>query len=143
MFFVSTRDKSLNLLEIEMLSRLQMHRTLNDDEIVYLRKRKLVEGRKNALYFAKSVAKATGQEAEYTRKKGFDDDYYKDLILKALDQHKTLGRKAFNDLLITKLPDALTEKQKLSKVGNLLTSLRMAGKIVCGKDKRWTLNKFA
>ena len=98
---------------------------------------KLVEGRKNALYFAKSVAKATGQEAEYTRKKGFDDDYYKDLILKALDQHKTLGRKAFNDLLINKLPDALTEKQKLSKVGNLLTSLRMAGKIVCGEDKKW------
>lgn len=132
-----TRDKSLNLLEIEMLSRLQMHRLLNDDEIAYLRKRKLVEGRKNALYFAKSVAKATGQEAEYTRKKGFDDDYYKDLILKALDQHKTLGRKAFNDLLINKLPDALTEKQKLSKVGNLLTSLRMAGKIVCGEDKKW------
>ena len=120
-----------------------MHRILNDNEIAYLRKRKLVEGRKNALYFAKSVAKATGQEAEYTRKKGFDYDYYKDLILKALDQHKRLSRTQINELLLNKLPEALTEKQKLSKVGNLLTSLRMAGKIVCGKDKKWSLNKFA
>ena len=34
--------------------------------IAYLRKRNLVEGRKNTLYFAKSVAKATGQEAKVT-----------------------------------------------------------------------------
>lgn len=55
--------------------------TTNNDEIAYLRKRKLVEGRKNALYFAKRVAGATGQKAVYTRIKGFDDEYYKDLIL--------------------------------------------------------------
>ena len=42
-----TRDKTLNLLEIEMLSRLQTHKPLNNDEIAYLRKRKLVEGRKS------------------------------------------------------------------------------------------------
>ncbi|MBQ7710893.1 MAG: putative DNA binding domain-containing protein [Bacteroidales bacterium] len=132
-----TRDKSLNLLEIEMLSRLQMHRTLNDDEIAYLRKRKLVEGRKNALYFAKSVAKATGQEVEYTRKRGFDDEYYKDLILKAIDQHKRLSRTQINELLMNKLPDALTEKQKLIKIGNLLLALRKKEKIEVGEKRLW------
>ena len=132
-----SRDKTLSLLDIEMLSRIQMHRPLNNDEIAYLRKRKLVEGRKNALYFAKSVAGAIGQKAEYTRIKGFDDKYYKDLILKALDQHATLGRKDFNELLLSKLPDALTEKQKLIKVGNLLLTLRKAGKIKVGEDRMW------
>ena len=132
-----SRDKTLSLLDIEMLSRIQMHRPLNNDEIAYLRKRKLVEGRKNALYFAKSVAGATGQKAEYTRIKGFDDEYYKDLILKALDQHETLSRKDFNELLLSKLPDALTEKQKLIKVGNLLLTLRKAGKIEVGENRMW------
>ena len=132
-----TRDKTLSLLDIEMLSRIQMHRPLSNDEIAYLRKRKLVEGRKNALYFAKSVAGATGQKAEYTRIKGFDDEYYKDLILKALDQHETLSRKDFNELLLSKLPDALTEKQKLIKVGNLLLTLRKAGKIEVGENRMW------
>lgn len=41
-----TRDKTLSLLDIEMLSRIQMHRSLSKEELDYLRKRKLVEGRK-------------------------------------------------------------------------------------------------
>ena len=138
-----TRDKTLTLLDIEMLSRLQTHRPLSDEEIAYLRKRKLIEGRKNALYFAKSVAKATGQKAEYTRNKGFDDNYYKDLILKALDQHVTMSRPEIDTLLMTKLPEALTDKQKVSKIGNLLTSLRKADKIVFGEKKLWRRKQFS
>lgn len=137
-----SRDKTLSLLDIEMLSRIQMHRPLNNDEIAYLRKRKLVEGRKNALYFAKSVAGATGQKAEYTRIKGFDDEYYKDLILKALEQHGRLSRPEVNALLMNKLPEALTEKQKLSKIGNLLTYLRKNGKIELLENKMWA-RKFS
>lgn len=132
-----TRDKTLNLLEIEMLSRVQMHRPLSDNEIAYLRKRKLVEGRKSSLYFAKSVAKATGQKAEYTRNKGFDDNYYKDLIMKALDQHVTMSRPEIDTLLMTKLPEALTDKQKITKIGHLLTDLRKSDKIVFGEKKLW------
>lgn len=132
-----SKDRSLTLLEIEMLSRLLMHRPLSDYEISYLRRRKLVEGRKSALYIAKNVAKATGQKAEYTRNKGFDDNYYKDLILKALDQHITMSRPEIDNLLMTKLPEALTDKQKVSKIGNLLTALRMANKIVFGEKKLW------
>lgn len=101
--------------------------------------RKLVEGRKNALYFAKSIAKATGMEAEYTRKRSFDDNYYKDLIIKALDQNEKLGRAQINELLLEKLPEALTEKQKETKIGNLLLALHKAGKIVLGEKKQWML----
>ena len=138
-----TRDKTLNLLDIEMLSRLQMHRQLSDNEIAYLRKRKLVEGRKNALFFAKSVARATGQKAEYTRKKGFDDDYYKDLIIKSLEQHVSMSRPDINNLLLTKLPEALTDNQKITKIGHLLTALRKANKIEVGEKKEWRLKKFS
>lgn len=134
-----TRDKTLNLLEIEMLSRLLMHRQLSDDEITYLRKRRLVEGRKNALYFAKSVAKATGQEAKYTNDKGFDDNYYKDLIIKSITQHKKMSRPKIDGLLWNKLPEALSDKQKENKITNILASLRRAGKIMQGKKRQWVL----
>ena len=136
-----SKDKTLTLIDIEMLSRVQMHKPLSDEEIAYLRKRKLVEGRKSSLYFAKSVAKATGQKAEYTRNKGFDDEYYKDLILKALDQHVTMSRPEIDTLLMTKLPEALTEKQKITKIGHLLTSLRKTDKIIFGEKKLWRRKK--
>lgn len=50
-----------------------------------------------------------------------------------------MSRKDVDDLLIKKLPDALDEKQKLSKVGNLLTQLRVKGRIRVGEKKRWIL----
>lgn len=136
---ILTKDKSLKLFEIEMLSRLQMHKSLSDAEIDYLRKRKLVEGRKNALYIANSIAKTTGQKAKYTRNKGLDDQYYKDLIITALRQNTRMGRAEIDDLLIDKLPEALTSKQKENKITNLLAALRKGGKIRSGDKRLWEL----
>ena len=79
----------------------------------------------------------TGQEAKYTKDKGFDDNYYKDLIMKYLDQHGKKGRAKINELLLNKLPDALTDKQKIIKVGNLLLALHKAGKIELCEKKLW------
>ena len=136
-----SRDKSLTLLDIEMLSRLQTHKALNDDEIAYLRKRKLVEGRKSSLYFAKSVAKATNQEAEYTVMKGFDDQYYRDLIVKALKEHHRLRRTDINRLLINKLPAALDDNQKKNKIDYLLKFLRKDGAIYVDEDRYWRVTE--
>lgn len=88
-------------------------------------------------YIAFWCVSAGAQKAEYTRNKGFDDNYYKDLILKALDQHVTMSRPEIDTLLMTKLPEALSDKQKVSKIGNLLTSLRKANEIVFGEKKLW------
>lgn len=133
------KNTSLSLPVIEMLNRVQLERRLTDEEIKYLRKNGLVEGRKNALTISKPLAQKVGQVASYTLNKGFDDEYYRDLIIKALRQHGSLSRKDVDDLLIKKLPDALDEKQKLSKVGNLLTQLRVKGRIRVGEKKRWIL----
>lgn len=131
------KDHSLNLMEMELLSRIQMHRNLTDYEIAYLRKRKLVEGRKNALYVAKTVASNIGKKADYTKNKGLDDKYYKDLLSKFIKQHKKVSRKDIDELLLTKLPEALTEKQKITKIGHLLSALKKAGVIRLGEKKMW------
>ena len=131
------KDQSLNLMEMELLSRIQMHKSLTDYEIAYLRKRKLVEGRKNALYIAKTVASNIGKKADYTKNKGLDDKYYRDLLSNFIKQHKKVSRKDVDDLLLTKLPDALTEKQKMTKIGHLLSALKKAGTICLGEKKMW------
>lgn len=131
------KDSSLNLLDMELLSRIQMHKALADYEIAYLRKRKLVEGRKNALYIAKTIANNIGKKADYTKNKGLDDKYYKELLTKFVKQHKRVCRKDVDDLLFTKLPDALTERQKMTKIGHLLSALKKKGIIRLGEKKMW------
>ena len=54
-----------------------------------------------------------------------------------------MNRPEINALLMNKLPEALTEKQKLSKIGHLLTYLRQSGKIEIGDKKQWQLKKFS
>ena len=122
---------------VELLSRIQMRRNLTDYEISYLRKRKLVEGRKNALYIAKTIASKIGQKADYTKNKGLDDKYYRDLLSKFIKQHKKVTRKEVDDLLLSKLPDALNDKQKTTKIGHLLSALRKMDVIKMGEKKMW------
>lgn len=134
---ILAKDKSLNLADMELLSRIQLHKPLTDYEIAYLRKKKLVEGRKSALYIAKSVASNIGMKADYTKHKGLDDEYYRDFLTKFIKQHKKVSRKEVDELLLEKLPDALTEKQKMTKIGHLLSSLRKKDVIRLGEKKIW------
>ena len=48
-----------------------------------------------------------------------------------------MSRPEIDTLLMTKLPEALTDKQKTYKIGNLLAALRLSGKIIFGEKKLW------
>ena len=126
---ILAQNTSLSLSEIEILNRVQLNKFISDEELNYLRKKKLIEGRKPNIYLARSVAQKIDQKIEYSNNKGFDDSYYCDLIIKALSEHKVLTKQEITKLLIKKLPDILTSKQKHSKIQNLLTKLRKSGKI--------------
>ena len=88
------------------------------------------------------VAQKAGDKAGYTKNKAFDNQYYLDLILKALSQHSTMSRKDIDELLWNKLPDWMTEIQKKKKIENLLTELRKFNKIInkgTRKHSSWEL----
>lgn len=127
---ILAQNTTLSLSEIEILNRVQLNKSITDQELNYLRKKKLIEGRKPNIFLSKSVAQKIDQKIEYSNNKGFDDSYYCDLIIKALSEHKVLTKQEITKLLIKKLPDILTIKQKHSKIQNLLTKLRKCGKIV-------------
>lgn len=130
----------LDITTVFLLDRVQKGKPLNDNAIAKLRKEKLIEGRKGSLFISKRIAKVVHQEAEYTKLKGFEDKYYLDLIVEALKQHKNLRKAQFNKLLLDKLPEALSDKQKKNKIDNLLRKLS-SSTIYCDEHRVWHLRK--
>lgn len=124
------QNKNLTLEEIITLDRVQKHKSLTNLEEKHLKKRKLIEGRKPNFYISINIAQETGQKAEYSKNKAFEKQYYLDLILKALREHKNMNRKDIDELLWNKLPDWMNDEQKSNKVKNLIFELRYNNTII-------------
>lgn len=132
-------NADLDLGTTVLLDNLQKGKQISDNAISLLRKMKLIEGRKPNIHISKKVAQASHQEVQYTDMKGFDDQYYKDLIIKALKEHKCLKRSDMDNLLINKLPGVLNEGQKKNKIDNLLRWLRSNEIIYADEHRSWHL----
>jgi ATP-dependent DNA helicase RecG len=131
------QDTSIDLTTAVLLDRVQKHLDISDSAIKKLRKANLIEGRKGHLIISKAVAKSTGTEAEYSKQKGFSDEFCCNLILKALDEHTSLPRKKINALLLEYLPNDKDEKLNIFKVGNLLSKMKRLGKIDINENGEW------
>jgi ATP-dependent DNA helicase RecG len=115
--------------DILALDRVQKKLPLPDEAIARLRRAKLIEGRKPHFHVALAIAAATEKKAEYIRMRTLDDSHYIQLIKDYLTSFGVASRKDIDELLINKLSDALNDKQKKAKVGNLLSLLRARGVI--------------
>ncbi|MCC6327896.1 MAG: putative DNA binding domain-containing protein [Acidobacteria bacterium] len=139
---VLARDETLTLPEIVMLDKVQKKKRLTPAEFHHLKGIGLIEGRRPNVYISAKVAERTGQKATYAKFRAFDSSYYQDLILQALKGHGTCSRQDFDELIHDKLPDWMTERQKKTKVGNLLYGLKKRGRIEnLGSDRNpaWVL----
>ena len=85
---------------------------MQKEDVDKLRSLKLVEGRITSLYLSASAAKSISDGAGYIKNKGFDDKYYKDLIVEYLKQYEKAKKSEIRELLWDKLPDVLSDKQK-------------------------------
>ena len=113
----------LDLGTIMLLDKVQKGQRIDADEAKRLKAARLVEGRYPNLLVAGSVAAATGDKAQHIRNRGFDNRYYRDLIVDLVREHQPVLREDIDKLLLDKLPEVLSAEQKASKVHNLLTSL--------------------
>lgn len=119
----------LGLEEVMLLDRVQKGHRISRGEHRRLKSAGLVEGRYPNLIVAGTVAKATGEAGRHIRERGFDKQYYLDLILELVREHEPVTRRDVDQVLLPKLPDRLTEEQKRRKVHNLLQELRRSEKI--------------
>ncbi len=113
----------LSLETIILLDRVQKRQKITSEEHRKLKAAKLVEGRFPNLIVAAHIAAFTGEKAKHIRDKGFDNKYYQDLILELIRKHQPVTRETIDQMLLDKLPEVLTEKQKLQKIHNLLYEL--------------------
>ena len=134
-----SKNPQLSLPDIIMLDKVQKHKTITEDEIRYLRKKRFIEGRKPNFYLSENVVKSIDNKklkAEYIKNRNFDDTHYKEMIINYIKKYKKANKTDIGNLILDKLSPVLSEKQKQSKVTNLLSSLRIDGKIECIKEKK-------
>ena len=139
---VLARNPDLSLAQIIALDKVQKRKKLTDDEMNDLRKYGLIEGRKpNVVISAKAVATLSDDElkAQYIKHRGLDDEHYKKMIVEYLKKFQQSPRKNIEIFLLDKLPEILTETQKKNKVTNLLSALRISGKIKNDGYSGWSL----
>ena len=142
---VIDRDYSLLLIKktdlpletVYLLDQVQKHKPISDEAVAMLREQGLVEGRKNHLIIAKSVAQSVDKEADYSKAKGFSKQFLCDLIQKALDEHGGLMKAKIDELLFEYLPQELTGEKKGWRVGYLLSSMKKEGRIYVDADRIW------
>lgn len=127
---ILARNSELSLEEIMLLDKVQKKIPLSKVAEKHLKARKLIEGRRPNYFLSKKMSQVTGQKAVYSKYKGFDKTYYLDLIVKAIEEHRSLERKDVDELLWKKLPDWMDDKQKKIKINNLLSELRKTEKII-------------
>jgi ATP-dependent DNA helicase RecG len=129
---ILARNPDLTLDEIICLDKVQKRKPVEEKEILNLKKKGLVAGRKPNYFLSDMVLSKTGDvelKAQYIKHRGFDDEHYKNMILEYLRTYKEANRKDLETLLISKLPEILNEKQKQNKISNLLAALRKKRKI--------------
>ena len=134
----------LDLGQVMVLDRVQKGQRISRDEHRHLKASGLVEGRYPSLMVAGTIARATGDTGRHIRERGFEKQYYLDLILALVREHGPVGRKELDQLLVPKLPDRLTDAQKRRKVHNLLQELRRSGSIVNRANRarpEWILSR--
>ena len=134
----------LSMSDLILLDKVQKQKRLEDEEIKYLRRKKYIEGRKNNLFLSKSITRSTGNvglKSTYVKNKSFDDEYFRRLIVQYIEKFGSASRGEIDELLMNKLSDELSEKQKKNKITNLLSYLRIHKVIKVNKEKRWVLIK--
>lgn len=135
---------ALSLQEIMALDKVQKRQPLDSDDEKLLKSKGLIEGRRPNFFIAQPVAEQIGKKASYSKNRAFDKQYYLDFILKAIGEHGSMTRQDIDELLWNKLPDWMDEKQRKTKVGNLLGELKRGDRITnvsAKKTPSWVLVK--
>jgi len=126
----------LNLEDVYLLDRIQKGQKVSKEGVQHLRRYNLIEGRANHLFLSAEAARSINKEEEYILNRGFNDQYYQDMIINYIRQYNKAKRSNIRTLLWRKLPDAMSDKQKENKINSLLTALRKKEEIMQDSSNR-------
>jgi len=138
-------ETDLSLETVFLLDRVQKGILITKEQSDFLRSKKLIEGRYPNIYVSSKIAEITGEKAKYIRNKGLGDEYYKDLIIELIKKYKSASRTEIDELLLPKLPDSLSEKNKMSRIRYLINIMSTKEQTIrnegTNRKPKWVLNK--
>lgn len=127
----------LDLMDVIALDKVQKGKSLTEEESKSLKVKKLVEGRRPNLFVSAKIAAATETKADYIKRRAFDKDHYKKMIVGYLENFGQATRHEIDKLLMDKISDALTRDQKKRFIANLLQEMRLEGILESAGITRW------
>jgi ATP-dependent DNA helicase RecG len=132
----------LSLPDIIALDKVSKGKKINDTEVKDLKAKGLIEGRKPNFHISATVARATGEKADYLKQRGIDDEYCQKMILDFIQKFGEGKREDFEKVLLDKLPDVLSIGQKKHKIKNVLQKIKREGKIKVNANRAWVLDEL-
>lgn len=137
------KNPEFDLTTVYLIDRVQKHEQISKEAVKQLRKLGVIEGKVPNIFISAKVAASIDEKAQYVRNKGFDDNYYKKLIVEYLRKFKKASKDDIRKLLVDKLPEVMSDKQKENKVRNILYLMRVDGLIERDgpntKSSKWQL----
>ena len=133
----------LDLWAVILLDKVQKKIPIDKDQYKRLKSLGAAEGRYPNVFISAKVAKAVGEEAKHMRNRGLGTRYDMDYILGMIKEHGPVSRKKIDDVLMTRLPDVLSNEQKRRRIHYYLFKLSKKGKIRNEGSRRcprWLIN---
>lgn len=117
-------NPNLDIETVFLIDRIQKHKEISKEAAKHLRKLGVIEGKMPNVYISAKIAESIDEKAQYVKNKAFDEEAYRKWIISYLENFGKGKKKDFIKLLEDKLPDYLNDKQKESKVRNLLKKMK-------------------
>ena len=130
------KNPDLDLETVFLIDCVQKGIKIDKTAVKYLKKLKIIEGKGSNIFLSASISETIGEKDQYVKNKGFNDQYYRDLIVKYLEQYGRAKKKDIRALLWDKLPEIMEEQQKEDKIRNLLSFMRRKGIITPDSDNK-------
>ena len=131
------KKSDLDLSTVIALDKVQKQQPLEEEEFKKLKSQKLIEGRRPNIFVSAKIAAITGDKATYIKHRAFDKEHYKNLVKSYLQQFDEAKRSDLDTLLLDKISETRTTKQKKDFVTNLLQEMKNEGIICVNGTTRW------
>lgn len=127
------KKNDLSTTEVILLDKVQKKQMIEKDAATLLKKKNLIEGRYPSIYIASHIAEVTNAKADYIKNRGFDDAYYKKMIIDFITEYGKATKEDLDKLILDKLSQVLDEPQKKNKLRNLIYAMHNKDKTIVNK----------
>ena len=124
------KKDDLSTTEVILLDKVQKKQTIEKDAAKLLKKKNLIEGRYPNIYISSHIAEVTNAKADYIKNRGFDNAYYKQMIIDFITEYGKATKEDLDKLILDKLSQVLDEPQKKNKLRNLIYAMHNKDKTI-------------